>query len=69
MEELSHRNSLVVALAGRDSTALAPLLMFLLAHVVNPRYSSFLVDVAELILGMCHDDDDTSCSRPLPLCD
>ena len=52
-EELSHRDGLRVALAGRDDVSLAPILRFLLRHVANPRYSAVLLDVCSLVLGPC----------------
>lgn len=51
MQELNRRGTLKNALAGRDEKSLSALLSFLIGHVVDPRFSPVLVNVAEMILG------------------
>jgi U3 small nucleolar RNA-associated protein 15 len=38
MEEIGRRGGLRAALAGRDDTALAPVLKFITRHVSQPRW-------------------------------
>lgn len=51
LQELLRRSALRLALRGRDDQALKPLLTFLVSHVTNPRYTSLLTDVGNVILG------------------
>jgi hypothetical protein len=46
LEELVARRGLAAALAGRDDASLEPVLAYLVKHVVDPRYASLLLDVA-----------------------
>ncbi|KNC78347.1 hypothetical protein SARC_09220 [Sphaeroforma arctica JP610] len=52
IEELAHRDGLKIAISGRDEAALTPLLVFLLKHVNNPRYSSLLIEVTNMVLDV-----------------
>lgn len=56
LEELIHRNGLEAALATRDDTSLEPLLSFVIKFITNPRFSSLLVDVSDVILRNCTQD-------------
>ena len=51
LSELAQRDGLTQALSGRDEFSLRPVLQFVIKHVVNPRYSPLLLDVAEILLG------------------
>ena len=50
-EELIIRQSLQVALAGRNSQELQPILQFLHRYVLNPRYNTHLFMVFHIVLG------------------
>ncbi|XP_072437758.1 U3 small nucleolar RNA-associated protein 15 homolog isoform X2 [Chiloscyllium punctatum] len=50
MQELNRRGVLQNALAGRDEKQLSVLLSFLIRNVVDPRFTSVLVNVAEIIV-------------------
>ncbi|KAI8807889.1 WD40-repeat-containing domain protein [Cladochytrium replicatum] len=52
LEELIHRDGLRRALAGRDDISLEPLARFLLKNIDNPRYSSLLIAVTNMVLDM-----------------
>lgn len=52
LQELIRRSALHLALRGRDDHALKPLLVFVVAHITNPRYTPLLLDVANIILDM-----------------
>ncbi|KAJ8263113.1 hypothetical protein COCON_G00155700 [Conger conger] len=52
MQELNRRGRLKNALAGRDERSLTILLSFLIGHVVDPRFTPVLVNVAEMILDI-----------------
>jgi U3 small nucleolar RNA-associated protein 15 len=52
VEELRRRHVFRSSLAGRDETALAPLLRFLVQHLSHPRHASLFLDIAETLLGM-----------------
>eukprot|EP00696_Hemimastix_kukwesjijk_P010727 gnl/Hemi2/23498_TR7874_c0_g1_i1.p1 gnl/Hemi2/23498_TR7874_c0_g1~~gnl/Hemi2/23498_TR7874_c0_g1_i1.p1 ORF type:complete len:230 (+),score=69.48 gnl/Hemi2/23498_TR7874_c0_g1_i1:971-1660(+) len=52
LEELSARDGLKIAVSGRDEAGLEPLLTFINKHITNPRYSSMLVDVANLVFDI-----------------
>ncbi|KAI9089601.1 WD40-repeat-containing domain protein [Phlyctochytrium arcticum] len=52
LEEIRHQGGLRAALGGRDDRSLEPVLRFLLRHISKPRYSAFLIDVANLILDI-----------------
>lgn len=49
LEELVHREALRIALCGRDEAGLEPVLTFITKHITNPRYSSLLIDVADML--------------------
>jgi len=52
LEELAHRKALLRTLGGRNDIALAPLLTFILDHITNPRYSSLLIQVSQVVLNI-----------------
>ncbi|XP_072437755.1 U3 small nucleolar RNA-associated protein 15 homolog isoform X1 [Chiloscyllium punctatum] len=52
MQELNRRGVLQNALAGRDEKQLSVLLSFLIRNVVDPRFTSVLVNVAEIIVDI-----------------
>jgi len=52
LEEIAARSLLPVALSGRNEEKLAPVLEFLMRHIVNPHYAPLLVDVANHLLDM-----------------
>ena len=52
VEELDRRDGLQVALRGRNSATLEPFLRFVVTHVANPRYSSVLISVANILLDI-----------------
>ncbi|KAI9340888.1 WD40-repeat-containing domain protein [Obelidium mucronatum] len=52
LEELIHRGQLVVALGARDDVALEPVTKFILQWIGNPKFTSTLVHVAEVIMDM-----------------
>ncbi len=51
LNELVQREGLQIALSGRDDQALKPILEFASRNISNPRYTSLLISVAEVILG------------------
>lgn len=55
LQELIHRDGLSIALAGRDELSLDPIVRFLIKFINNPRYSSVLIKVAELLLDIYGD--------------
>ncbi|GBG29902.1 U3 small nucleolar RNA-associated protein 15-like [Hondaea fermentalgiana] len=56
LEELIHRNGLEAALAARDDTSLEPILSFVIKYIANPRFSSLLVQVSDVLLRSCTAD-------------
>jgi U3 small nucleolar RNA-associated protein 15 len=52
LEELSRRNGLAIALAGRDEATLEPLLSFAARYVSHPRYARLIVLVAHNVLDL-----------------
>jgi len=52
LQELIYRGALKQALGGRDESTLKPILRFVSKFVVNPRFSSLLLDVAGVILDL-----------------
>tara|TARA_R110002050_G_scaffold159446_5_gene288893 strand:+ start:444 stop:1409 length:966 start_codon:yes stop_codon:yes gene_type:complete len=50
--ELMHRNTLKNAISGRSAVELEPLLRLVLKNLINPRYSSVLLHVANLLLDV-----------------
>ncbi|KAJ2722000.1 U3 small nucleolar RNA-associated protein [Coemansia sp. Benny D115] len=55
IQELLHQDALVRALAGRDELTLDPILTFIVRNIEQPRYTSLLTKVAEIILDMYGD--------------
>lgn len=51
LDELIQRSSLRLALSSRDDRTLQPLLKFLVKSLTNPRYSTLLIDVTNIVLG------------------
>jgi U3 small nucleolar RNA-associated protein 15 len=51
IEELLRRDGLTIALSGRNEETLEPIISFLTQHITNPRYSSMLIDVSNILLG------------------
>ncbi|GCB75454.1 U3 small nucleolar RNA-associated protein 15 homolog [Scyliorhinus torazame] len=52
MQELNRRGTLQNALAGRDEKQLSILLGFLIRNVVDPRFASVLMNVAEIVIDI-----------------
>lgn len=52
LDELVHRDGVRSALANRDENTLEPLLVFLHKYISNPKYSSRLIDVSNILLGI-----------------
>ncbi|KJE94791.1 U3 small nucleolar RNA-associated protein 15 [Capsaspora owczarzaki ATCC 30864] len=52
LEELVHRDGLRIALAGRDEITLEPLIVFLIKNIANPRYSSLLIDLSNMLFDI-----------------
>eukprot|EP01138_Halocafeteria_seosinensis_P011431 gb/GECG01011675.1/.p1 GENE.gb/GECG01011675.1/~~gb/GECG01011675.1/.p1 ORF type:complete len:685 (+),score=124.48 gb/GECG01011675.1/:1-2055(+) len=52
LEELTRRGGLRAAIANRDETNLEPLVSFVVRYITHPRYSSVLLDVANMILDI-----------------
>eukprot|EP00961_Rhodomonas_salina_P053491 717587-Rhodomonas_salina.1 len=52
LHELALRDSMGIALAGRDEEALLPLLRFVSRHLTNQAYASLLTDTAALLLEL-----------------
>ncbi|KAJ3043222.1 snoRNA-binding rRNA-processing protein [Rhizophlyctis rosea] len=52
LEELIHRSALRIALAGRDDRGLEPMLAFLSRRFDDPRWSSILLDVTNVVLDL-----------------
>ncbi|CAG8528598.1 13544_t:CDS:10 [Acaulospora morrowiae] len=50
LQELIHRDVLRIAIAGRDDASLEPLIKFLIRWINDPRYTSLLCDVGEVII-------------------
>ena len=50
--ELVRRDGLVAALSGRNEDGIVPFLAFLHKYITNPAYSSILIDVGSVVLGM-----------------
>ena len=51
LQELARRDGLSVALSGRTEKELYPILLFTRFSILEPKYSSFMLDVFDLILG------------------
>ena len=52
IEELRRRQGLKGGIGGRSSQALYPLLKFLQKHIGDPRYTSTLCEIANLVLDI-----------------
>ncbi|TPX33252.1 hypothetical protein SmJEL517_g03845 [Synchytrium microbalum] len=52
LDELMLRDGLIIALSARDEKSLQPVLRFLYRHILNPRYSAFLIDVTNIVLDL-----------------
>jgi U3 small nucleolar RNA-associated protein 15 len=52
MEELRQRDALVAACGARDDQEVMPLLAFVGQYVTHPRYASFLLDIAGMLLDL-----------------
>eukprot|EP01098_Paradermamoeba_levis_P009859 TRINITY_DN4126_c0_g1_i1.p1 TRINITY_DN4126_c0_g1~~TRINITY_DN4126_c0_g1_i1.p1 ORF type:complete len:520 (+),score=119.22 TRINITY_DN4126_c0_g1_i1:109-1668(+) len=52
IEELSNRGGLEIALQGRDDAALEPILSFICSHISNPKYSSVLIRLANMVFDL-----------------
>ncbi|XP_007897998.1 U3 small nucleolar RNA-associated protein 15 homolog [Callorhinchus milii] len=52
MQELNRRGTLANALAGRNEQQLSLLLSFLIRHIVDPRFTPILINVAEIIIDI-----------------
>ena len=61
LQELARRDGLSRALSGRNEQELYPILLFTRFSILEPKYSSFMLDVFDLILG-------EMCGAPLGTC-
>ncbi|KAJ3299413.1 snoRNA-binding rRNA-processing protein [Borealophlyctis nickersoniae] len=52
LEELIHRNGLRIAVGGRDDRGLEPVTQFLWKYISHPRYTTLLIDVANVVLDL-----------------
>ncbi|CAG8468648.1 1854_t:CDS:10 [Ambispora gerdemannii] len=52
LQELIRRDGLRQALADRDDASLQPIIHFLTKHINNPRYTTVLLDIGDLIIDM-----------------
>ncbi|XP_028925248.1 U3 small nucleolar RNA-associated protein 15 homolog [Ornithorhynchus anatinus] len=52
IQELNRRGTLANALAGRDEQQLNKVLHFLLKHIIEPRFTPALLNVAELVVDI-----------------
>lgn len=52
IQELILRDALAIAIAGRDETSLAPLIKFVNTWITDPKYTSLMIDVSQVILGI-----------------
>ncbi|THH15492.1 hypothetical protein EW146_g4995 [Bondarzewia mesenterica] len=52
IQELTHRDGLRSALAGRDDVLLEPILRLLLKHVADPRFGEMVCDIAGVVIDM-----------------
>ena len=51
LQELARRDGLSIALSGRNEKELYPILLFTRFSILEPKFSSFMLDVFDLILG------------------
>ncbi|PKY37387.1 WD40 repeat-like protein [Rhizophagus irregularis] len=52
IQELILRDALAIAIAGRDETSLAPLIKFVNTWITDPKYTSLMIDVSQVILEL-----------------
>ena len=52
LEELSSRNGIAIALAGRNESSLEPLLSFAAKYISNPRYSKLTMQIIHHVLDL-----------------
>ncbi|CAG8432709.1 5691_t:CDS:10 [Diversispora eburnea] len=52
LQELIQRDALRIAIAGRDDASLRPLVKFLIRWINDPRYTSILCDVGEVLIDV-----------------
>ncbi|RHZ77413.1 hypothetical protein Glove_180g119 [Diversispora epigaea] len=52
LQELIQRDVLRIAIAGRDDASLRPLVKFLIRWINDPRYTSILCDVGEVLIDV-----------------
>ena len=51
LQELARRDGLSIALSGRNEEELYPILLFTRFSFLEPKYSSFMLDVFDMIIG------------------
>ena len=51
LDEIIRRGALKLALTGRDTAQLVPLLHFLVKHIANPRFADTLIHVSNCVFG------------------
>ena len=51
LQELARRDGLNIALSGRNEDELYPILLFTRFSFLEPKYSSFMLDVFNMIIG------------------
>ena len=51
LQELARRDGLSIALSGRNEEELYPILLFTRFLFLEPKYSSFMLDVFDMIIG------------------
>ena len=76
LQELARRDGLTGALSGRNEKELYPILLFTRFSILEPKYSSFMLDVFDMILGenlsslastyLISSPSSSSSSSPLP---
>ncbi|CAK5275628.1 unnamed protein product [Mycena citricolor] len=52
IQELIHRDSLRIALSGRDDVLLEPILRLLIKHVTDPRFGELVCDISGIVIDM-----------------
>lgn len=53
-DELAYRSTTVLALSKRDQESLQPVLQFIQKYICDSRFSSRLIEVSNVILGIYH---------------
>lgn len=51
LQELARRDGLNIALSGRNEDELYPILLFTRFLILEPKYSSFMLDIFDMIIG------------------